>query len=153
APATISIQSTASDQDGSVTRVDILTNNVLLATLTSSPFNFNWTNVAAGTYSLTAKATDNVGNTNLSSPVSIIVNALPSVSITNPANGAFTPPPTNITIGVSASDSDGSISRVDFYQGTNLLGSKSVSPFTMVWSNVTKGSYTLTAKAVDNRNA
>ncbi|TMI07352.1 MAG: hypothetical protein E6H40_13435, partial [Betaproteobacteria bacterium] len=40
-------------------------------------YTLNWTGVAAGNYAVTAKATNDKGDTDLSDPVSITVNALP----------------------------------------------------------------------------
>jgi chitodextrinase len=42
--------------------------------LSPSAINFNWTNVAAGTYSLTVKATDDMGESNTSSAITVVVN-------------------------------------------------------------------------------
>ena len=50
----------------------------------------------------------------------------------------------------NASDTDGTIARVDFYQGSTMIGSDSTSPYSISWSNVGVGSYSLTARAVDN---
>src|SRR5437867_4231694 len=47
-------------------------------------YTLSWTGVAAGTYSLMARATNDKGDADLSDPVSITVNALPSVSLTSP---------------------------------------------------------------------
>jgi hypothetical protein len=47
--------------------------NVLVGTATSSPYTVTWQNVAAGSYSLTAVATDNAGQTTTSEPVAITV--------------------------------------------------------------------------------
>ena len=43
--------------------------------------------------------------------------------------------------------------KVDFYAGTQLLGSDSSSPFTFTWNNVAAGTYSLTAVATDNAGA
>ena len=72
----------------------------------------------------------------------------PAVAITSPANGAVFTAPVNIPINVTASDSDG-IGRIDFYDGTNLLGSDSTSPYSFTWNNVPAGTHALTAVAVD----
>jgi glucose/arabinose dehydrogenase len=69
APASISIQATASDSDGTVTRVDFYSNGVLLGSATSAPYAWSWSGVQAGAYSLTAIATDNLGATTTSSAV------------------------------------------------------------------------------------
>lgn len=80
-------------------------------------------------------------------------NAPPSVSITSPANNAVFTAPASITINANATDSDGTISKVEFYQGTTLLNTDTVPPYSFAWNNVVAGTYSLTAKATDNNNA
>ncbi len=70
-PAQITIQANAADSDGSITNVEFFANGIKIGTDTSTPYSYVWTNVAAGTYTLTAKATDNSGTTTLSTPVNI----------------------------------------------------------------------------------
>jgi uncharacterized protein (DUF2141 family) len=157
APATISLAANANDADGSIAKVDFYQGSTLIGTDTTSPYSFTWSNVAAGTYSLTARATDNAGGVGTSATVSVTVNsstnAPPSVSITSPTPGASFTAPANITIQASASDTDGTISKVDFYQGSTLLGTDTTSPYSFTWSNVPAGSYSLTARATDNGNS
>ncbi len=150
----ISINATATDADGTITKVDFYSGTTLLGTAITSPFTFNWPNVAVGTYSLTAKATDNSGGTKISTAVSISVikaaNKLPSVSITSPANNAQFNAPATFTINANATDADGTISKVEFYNGSTLLGTNTTSPYSFNWSNIAAGTYSLTAKATDN---
>jgi len=157
APASITINATASDSDGTVTKVDFYQGGTLLGTDTTSPYSFAWTNVAAGAYSLTAVATDNAGGTRTSTAVSVTVNnpgnAAPTASITSPANGATYTAPASITINATASDSDGTVTKVDFYQGGTLLGTDTTSPYSFAWTNVAAGAYSLTAVATDNAGA
>jgi chitinase len=139
-----------------VTKVDFYQNGNLLGTDSTSPYSFTWSNVAAGSYSLTAVATDNLNETGTSTPISITVsgpNVPPSVSITSPANGATFTAPASISINATASDSDGTVTKVDFYQNGNLLGTDTTSPYSFSWSNVAAGSYSLTARATDNAGA
>jgi hypothetical protein len=155
APATINITATAADADGTVTKVEFFQGNTLLGEDASSPYTFSWEGVAAGTYSLTAKATDNLGGVKTSDAVSVKVNALPTVSITAPANGAIFTAPATITINATAADADGTIAKVEFFQSstpgsTTKIGEDSSGPFTVSWSNVPAGDYTLTAIATDN---
>src|SRR5205085_6539957 len=77
-------------------------------------------------------------------------NAPPTVSLTAPANGANFIAPANITVSANASDSDGTISKVEFYAGTTLIGTATASPYQITWGSVATGSYTLTAIATDN---
>ncbi|HVI43410.1 MAG TPA: DNRLRE domain-containing protein [Chitinophaga sp.] len=77
----------------------------------------------------------------------------PVVSVTAPAGGATFTAPANVTINASASDADGSISKVEFFNGTQKLGEDVSSPYSFGWSNVSAGNYSLTAKATDNKGA
>ncbi len=77
----------------------------------------------------------------------------PTVSLTGPANGATYTAPANMSITATASDSNGTVSRVDFYAGGTFLGSDASSPYSFNWTAVAAGSYSLTAVAVDNGGA
>lgn len=83
-------------------------------------------------------------------------NQPPTISITAPASGASFTEPANITIQAGVADSDGTVTNVDFYAGSTLIGS-SVSivsnSVNFAWNNVVAGSYSLTARATDNRGA
>jgi len=156
APANITVSANASDSDGSITKVEFYNGSTLIGTATASPYTITWSNVAAGSYSLTAKAYDNASATTTSSAVSITVNAAnnpPTVSLTAPANGASYTAPATVTVSATATDTDGSISKVEFYNGSTLIGTATASPFTITWSNVGAGSYSITAKAYDNASA
>ena len=152
APANITINATASDSDGTIAKVEFFRGTTKLGEDNSSPYSFSWANVAAGTYSLTAKATDNAGGTGTSSAINITVNGntAPTAAITSPSNNAAFTPPATITITASASDPGGSVAKVEFFNGTSKLGEETSSPYSFIWSNVSSGSYSLTARATDN---
>jgi hypothetical protein len=157
APATITLGASASDTDGTISKVDFYRGSQLIASDSTSPYSATLTNAAAGTYQLTAVATDSDGETATSSPVSATVNSpnnqAPTVSLTSPSAGATFTAPASVTIGASASDSDGTVARVDFYQGSTLIGSDTSSPYGMTWSSVAAGSYQVTAVARDDDGA
>lgn len=73
----------------------------------------------------------------------------PSVSITAPSNNAIFEPNSDIILEATATD-DRAITKVDFYQGTTLLGTDATSPYSYSWQNVSIGTYSITAKAYDN---
>ncbi len=155
APATVGLSATASDSDGTITKVEFFNGSILLASITSSPYTYSWTGVGAGTYSVSAKATDNSNAVTTSSAVNITVNgttnAAPSVTLATPTVSGTAP----ATVGLSAtaSDSDGTITKVEFFNGSALLASITSSPFTYSWTGVGSGTYSVTAKATDNLNA
>jgi regulation of enolase protein 1 (concanavalin A-like superfamily) len=157
APANIMINASASDSDGTVTRVDFYRGSTLIGSDATSPYSVTWSNVAAGSYTLTAVAVDNANATTTSAGVNITVttaaNQLPTVSITSPTSGATYTAPASITINASASDSDGTVSSVDFYQGSTLIATDTTNPYSASWTNVAAGTYSLTAVARDNGGA
>lgn len=81
------------------------------------------------------------------------VNTPPVVSVTSPANGAAYTAPAAITLNATASDADGTVSAVSFYNGNTLLGTDNTSPYSYSWSNVAAGSYSVTVRATDNGGA
>lgn len=152
APASFTIDASASDPDGSIQKVDFYQDSMLIGTATSSPYGVSLSNLAAGNYSFTAVAADNHNLTTTSSAVAVVVNALPTVSITSPANNAGFAPPANVSVAINAQDPGGSIQRVELYANATLLATLTSAPYTFDWSGIGEGAYTLTAKAVDNNN-
>lgn len=216
-PATITINVSASDSDGSVTKVEFFNGATKLGEATTAPYSFTWSNVAAGTYNLTAKATDNANAVTTSALVTVTVgtnpgggcdgigawsatqvytapaevvyngkvykakwwtqgeqpdinsgdakpwayvrdcngggnNVAPVVSITSPASNASFSAPASINIQATATDSDGTIAKVEFFNGGSKLGEATTAPYSFTWANVAAGTYSLTAKATDNAN-
>ncbi len=80
-------------------------------------------------------------------------NNAPTVTITDPLSNTTFAAGSTIVIDASASDTDGIVSKVDFYQGTTLLGTDTSIPYTFAWNNVPSGVYSLTAKATDDNAA
>ena len=157
-PATIAIAANAADSDGSITKVEFYNGSTKIGEDLSSPYTYSWADVAAGTYSITAKATDNLGALTTSGAINVTVNAppvnqAPTVSLTSPANNAAFTAPATISIAANAADSDGSVAKVEFYNGSTKLGEDLTSPYIYSWANVTAGNYHITAKATDNLGA
>ncbi|MEO8255926.1 MAG: Ig-like domain-containing protein [Acidobacteriota bacterium] len=80
-------------------------------------------------------------------------NQLPSVSLTAPANGTTYTAPASIAFTATASDPDGSVAKVEFYNGTTLVGTDNTSTYSATWTGVPAGTYVLTAVAYDNLGA
>jgi regulation of enolase protein 1 (concanavalin A-like superfamily) len=80
-------------------------------------------------------------------------NTPPSVAITSPASGATFTAPATVTLSANASDPDGTVARVEFFSGATLIGTDTTSPYSITWSGVAAGTYTITARATDNAGA
>lgn len=146
----------ASDSDGSIAKVEFIRDGLtVLGTELQAPYNIDWTNVPTGTYTLTAKATDNQGAITLSLPITITVlnqngQNPPVVSLTSPANGTQYNLGDDILMTASASDPDGTIAKVEFWAGNTLLFSDGAAPYQYKWVSPTSGTYNLKVVAVDN---
>src|SRR5467141_1101378 len=142
APAAVVLSALAQAKQKShpIVKVEFFQGTNLIGTVAGprrgDQYTLNWTGVAAGNYVVTAKATNDKGDTDLSDPVSITVNALPSVSITAPASNAAFKAPANIPLAVQVADTDGSIASVEYFHGTTSITSLTVSPYSFVWTEV-----------------
>ena len=73
APANITLTANASDSDGTIAQVEFYAGTYKIGTVTSAPYTFNWNNIAAGSYTLTAKAYDNAGASTTSNSIAATV--------------------------------------------------------------------------------
>lgn len=157
APATIAVAIRANDPDDNINRVELLANAASIASFTAPPYDFKWAKVAAGTYVLTARATDDLGLTTTSQAVTVRVtgatNQPPTVSIKSPASGTVFNAPATVTVSATAADSDGTVAKVDFFQGATLIGTATSAPYSASVANLAAGSYSFTAVATDSSGA
>jgi endoglucanase Acf2 len=84
--------------------------------------------------------------------VTSTANVPPTVSLTAPTDNSTFVEGKPITLSANSSDFDGTVTKVDFYQGTTLISSAATAPYTATWNPVA-GSYVITAKATDNGGA
>jgi large repetitive protein len=83
-------------------------------------------------------------------------NVAPTVALTAPVAGTTITRGTTVAITATAADSDGTVARVEFYDGTTLLGTDTTAPYAFSWVTTTStatGTRSLTARAFDNRGA
>ncbi len=217
----VRIVAIASDADGTVSKVAFYNGTTLLGEDTTSPYEYTWSGVTAGNYTLTAVATDDQNASTTSEAVSIKVtkksggacsslatwssskvylkgnevkyngnryvagwwnknrnpernsgpysvwkklgscdgstgggtNEAPKVSIASPGNNVSFDKGASIKLTANASDSDGTVTKVAFYNGATLLGEDTTSPYSYTISNAAVGNYDITAKATDDKGA
>jgi hypothetical protein len=86
-PATIALEATAADSDGSVVQVAFYAGATLIGNDTVAPYGITWSAVM-GSHTLTAVATDNQGAATTSAPVHVTVNPLPGrINVARSSNG------------------------------------------------------------------
>lgn len=162
-PSTYSISGTITANGSPLGGVRVSVSSMKV-TYTDSSGLYTLTGLSAGSYTVSASlvAYDFV-ELGFSNPVSVGPSrtginfegqADPSgggtASLTSPANNATYTAPASVSLAASATASPGQIvSKVEFYQGTTKLGEDSASPYTLTWSSVAAGSYTLRARTID----
>lgn len=151
---TVNLMLSASDDAGvSVARLYI--DEGLVATFTTTPFDFSWdtSTLANGDYVLRAEAEDAAGNLGVSTTVNVTVdNGLPPdteapvISIDSPA----APVSATVTVSLNASDNS-AVTVVRLYVDAVLVGSDSVAPYLIEWdtTGLTDGTHLLSAEAED----
>jgi RHS repeat-associated protein len=157
-PATITVSAAATppETNDTVTQVQFFANGASIGTATASPFSVSWANPTAGTYTLTAVATDGFGATTTSAARTVTIASTaspPTVSLNTPANNAIYVEPATITVSAAAAagNTNLTLTQVRFFASGNLIGTKTTAPYSIVWTPA-PGTYALTAVATDSEN-
>lgn len=155
----VTVTVAAVDTDGTVVGVNLYANGALVATGTSAPISFSWTPATAGTYSLTASATDNAGATATSSAVSVTAttptSTPPTITFTTPSAGAAFLAGSNTSVVATITPAGGQTiaTAVLSVNGVAVGSASSVVSGTYTWSSVplpsAPGTVTLSITATD----
>ena len=111
------------------------------------------------TTTYTATATNSAGES-ATSQVTLQVTTTPptpppgggtgiGVQLTSPANNAVALNQSTVTLSADVADPAGIVKKVEFYRGTTMIGTAWTKPFTLPWTNVSTGTYSVTARAYD----
>ena len=148
----IPLAASASDSGGAITLVEFFDGAARLGEASVRPFSMTWSNPSVGAHALTVVATAEGGVQNTSAPVNvaIFVDLPPVVTLTAPLNNSTSVAPANLTLTATASDPDGTVAKVTFFDGGTELGQDATAPFALTWTNVPLGSHAFTAVAVDD---
>jgi hypothetical protein len=90
-------------------------------------------------------------NVTLQAATLVTDNNPPAALIVSPTNQAIFLAPASMTIHAAASDSDGSISKVEFFAGALKIGETVSAPHVLTWTNAPLGSHSLKVRATDDR--
>jgi uncharacterized protein (DUF1800 family) len=151
----VNLSATATDTDGFVAKVEYLANGIVIGESTQAPYGIPWNPSTAGSYTLIARASDDMGRTAISSPVSVTVavgslSSAITVGITSPLSPASVVVNSPISISANATTTSGTLARVEFFVDANKIGEDTSPPYSLVWTPTTLGTYSLTVRATDN---
>lgn len=156
APASITIQATASDPDGDpIAKVDFVAysstaGSIPLGTDTTAPYEFTWNNVPVGTWALYAIPTDSKGLRGVSMEtvhVFVINGGQVSVSFNSPTNGQSFVEGSYVPISMAVSQAVTFVQVRD--QNNAIIAWLSGPPWSTNWRVMNVGTHTLTATAQD----
>lgn len=149
------VQAQASDSNAgdSVSRVELWVNGQLKMSDNSAPYQLSFTPSAAGQYQLVTKAYDTRGGVGTSAAINLVVNAAnvaPTVSLSGIEQGFVMALNTPLTLNATASDADGSVSRVRFWVNGELVSEDTTAPYSAEYSAVIDGPVRLQVEAIDD---
>ena len=154
--ATLTVAASAASLQAAVQKVDFFADGIPLGTAAATPFQIAYA-PGVGPHSLKAVATDANGTASDPAFAAITVNASanqpPTVSLSGPGGAASLYAPAAVTLAASASDPDGSVAKVDFYNNGQFLGSSVSAPYTLTLPALPAGDYAFTATATDSQGA
>ena len=147
----ITLSANASDPDGTIASIQFEVNGTAL----TQGNNISWTPSAFGDYTIKVTATDDKGAI-ATDQINITIkqkidNQPPTVNISQPTEGQIFEQEilTVITLSANASDSDGTISSIQFeVNGTSLTQGNNIS-----WTPTAFGDYTIKVTATDDKGA
>lgn len=61
--------------------------------------------------------------------------------------------PAEVNLSATATSSDSSIAKVEYYEGTTKLGEAAIAPYTFTWSNVAAGTHSISVIATDAKGS
>jgi hypothetical protein len=151
----VTLSAVAADSDGSIAKVEFFDGSDKVGEALTTPYATSYTPTKSGSRLLSAKATDNLGGTATAS-MALVVNAVPVAGNQLPAVSLSLTPSGPITLGsavtlnATATDSDGTIAKVEFFDGADKVGEATSSPYSISYTPTQTGSRLLSAKATDN---
>ena len=109
--------------------------------------------LSGATYYFAVTAVDSTGlesaySNEIIYTVPLPTNLPPTVALRVPTNGAVYTAPATIGLVAGVTANGHTISQVQFYNGSTLLGTDTVALYTLSWTNVSAGTYSLSAKVI-----
>lgn len=150
APASVTLEATASDPDGSVARVEFLRDGVVVGTANTPPYRLMISGLPEGQYGFAARAVDNQGAASLSATARVeVVDVPPTVRLSQPEDGAVFAAPAQIELQAEVDNPGGQpLERVEFLQNGNVVGQAQAPPYRVTLSGVGPGTYSIQARLV-----
>jgi sulfur relay (sulfurtransferase) complex TusBCD TusD component (DsrE family) len=155
APASFNVAASVTANGHSVSAVQFYNGATFLGQATTAPYTLTWTNVAAGSYMVSATLVYDLTNTLTTVPATITVantQPAPAIALISPAAGASVAAPATFNLAANVAANGHSVSAVQFYNGATFLGQAMAPPYMLTWNNISAGTYNLSAKLIYDSN-
>ncbi|WDE10478.1 Ig-like domain-containing protein [Thalassomonas haliotis] len=150
----VTASASASDSGGSISQVEFKVGSGSWKVDTTPPYNVNLGTLSAGSHRIYYRTKDNHGDYSASTPYRNITvtapNQKPVVSPLSPSSNARYLTSQNVTASANASDSDGSITQVEFKLDSGGWAADTSSPYNRYFGRLSAGSHTIYYRAKDN---
>ncbi|MCH7411688.1 Ig-like domain-containing protein, partial [Belliella sp. DSM 111904] len=153
----IKLEVSVDSDEQNIENVEFSINNNVVGFSNTLPYQISLPNLPLGSHNLKAIAKSSNGLFGETEIITINVvaaaNIPPSIIISSPSNNSTFTFGDVISINTEAQDTDGTITQVEFFNGTSHIGILSSEPFTFVWDNAPLGNHSITARATDDKGA
>ncbi|MEN2283855.1 Ig-like domain-containing protein [Algoriphagus sp. SE2] len=154
----LDIKAAVTDPENDLDRVEIYSNDNLIANINAEPFEFEWlvSEVIPGTYLVYAIAYDNSGNSTQTKSITVHIfppvegNLEPTISITQPSSNQTISYQQNFLITTNPYDPESNIEKVEIFADGALLASLTEAPYDYEWSNIPIGVREIYAVVTDD---
>jgi len=136
-----------------ISQVEFFYDGVSVGAAAAAPYSTPYT-LTAGTHVIKAVASSTGGPGQAEITINVIASTPPNVALTStPAGGSyFVSTPISLDANASATDTPGSITKLEIYEGSNLKQSANAASVSYPWLSSVPGTYSFTAKAYDSYN-
>ena len=154
----LSLVASASLAGGTITKVEFFDGANKIGEAASAPYGCSYVPTTGGVHYFTAKATSSTGSSAISAALTVQV-VVPLTITNQPPSVSLSASATTLTIGQSvtlsslASDVDGAVVKVEFFDGATVISLQTSAPYSFVYTPTTSGGHALSAKATDNLGA
>ncbi|WP_299254061.1 Ig-like domain-containing protein, partial [uncultured Cytophaga sp.] len=107
----------------------------------------SYTATEVGIYTVEVTNGSNCVTTSAGTNVNVNTNQPSIITIISPTASTITG---TITIAVNVSDPDGSITRVEYLDGPNVIGTSTSEPYSFDWNNPSLGDHVITVRVTDS---
>ncbi|HEY5365689.1 MAG TPA: DUF1800 family protein, partial [Casimicrobiaceae bacterium] len=146
----INLTATAIDTSGFVNSIDFTMDGAPIGSVSRAPFTVN-VSVTPGTHAFTATAHDSTGATRSSEPASYTLAGptLPKPVVSLSVSSAALQLGQPVTLAATATETSGTIAKVDFYAAGVLLFESTAAPYSYTYTPSAAGGITYSAIATD----